>query len=57
MQRYAHALRRIVMSPVKDRLARRRKKGVCLIEKAVEAVVAVLRYYDGCQIRTTPPIF
>jgi hypothetical protein len=28
---------------VEERLARRRKKGVYLIERAVEAVVAVLR--------------
>jgi hypothetical protein len=36
----AHALRRIVTGPVD---ARRRKKGVYLIERAVEAVLAVLR--------------
>jgi hypothetical protein len=57
MRRYAHALRRIVTSLVEERLARRHKKGTYLIKRAVEAVVAVLRYDDGRQIRTTPPIF
>ncbi|MFZ8840695.1 MAG: hypothetical protein ACO2PM_17630 [Pyrobaculum sp.] len=56
MRRYAHALRRTVMSLVEERLARRHKKGVYLIKRAVEAVVAALRYDDGRQIRTTPPI-
>jgi len=55
MRRYAHALRRIVMSLVEERLSRRHKKGVYLIKRAVEVVVAVLRYDDGRQIRTTPP--
>jgi hypothetical protein len=57
MRRYAHALSRIVTSLVEDRLARRREKGKYLIKKAMEAVVAVLRYDDGRQIRTTAPIF
>jgi hypothetical protein len=57
MRRCAHALRRIVTSLVEERLARRHTKGVYLIKRAVEAVVAVLRYDDGRQIRTTPPIF
>jgi hypothetical protein len=57
MRRYAHALLRVVTSLVEERLARRRKKGLYLIKRAVEAVVAVLRYDDGRQIRTTPPIF
>jgi len=57
MRRYAHALRRIVTSLVEERLSRRHKKGVYLIERAVEVVVAVLRYDDGRQIRTTAPIF
>jgi hypothetical protein len=39
----AHAPRRVVTSLVEERLARRLKKGVYLIERAVEAVVAVLR--------------
>jgi len=54
MRRYAHALHRIVTSLVEERLARRHKKGTYLIKRAV---VAVLRYDDGRQIRTTPPIF
>jgi hypothetical protein len=58
MRRYAHALRRIVTSLVEERLARRHKKGVYLIKRAVGAVGAVLRYDDGRQIMTTaPPIF
>jgi hypothetical protein len=55
MRRYAHALRRIVTSLVEERLARRHKKGVYLIKRAVEAVVAVLRYDDGRRIMTTAP--
>jgi len=55
MRRYAHALRRKVTGPVGERLARRHKKGVCLIKRADKAVVAVLRYDDGRQIRTTTP--
>ena len=55
MRRYARALRYTVMSLVEERLARRHKKGVYLIKRAVEAVVAALRYDDGRQIRTTPP--
>jgi hypothetical protein len=43
MRRYAHALRRIVTNLVEERLARRRKKGVYLIERAEETLVAVLR--------------
>jgi hypothetical protein len=46
-----------VTSLVEERLARRHKKGVYLIKRAVEAVVAVLRYDDGRQIMTTAPIF
>jgi hypothetical protein len=42
MRRYAHALRYTVMSLVEERLARRHKKGVYLIKRAVEAVVAVM---------------
>jgi hypothetical protein len=44
-----------VTSLVEERLARRHKKGIYLIERAVEAVLAVLRYDDDRQIMTTPP--
>ena len=54
LRRYAHALRRIVTSLVEERLARRHKKGIYLIERAAEAVLAVLRYDDDRQIMTTP---
>jgi len=38
--------------------ARRHEKGIYLIERAEETLVAVLREYDdGRQIRTTAPIF
>ncbi len=47
MRRYAHALRRVTTSLVEERLARRHEKGIYLIVRAVEAVVAVLRYDDG----------
>jgi len=40
MRRCAHALRRIATGPVD---ARRHKKVIYLIERAVEAVLAVLR--------------
>jgi len=53
-RRCTHTLRRIVTGPVD---ARRHKKGVYLIERAAEAVLAVLRYDDDRQIMTTAPIF
>jgi hypothetical protein len=42
MRRHVHALRRIVTSLVEEKLARRHKKGVYLIKRAEEAVVAVM---------------
>ena len=54
-RRCTHALRRIATGPVD---ARRHEKGIYLIERAEETLVAVLREYDdGRQIRTTAPIF
>jgi hypothetical protein len=43
-----------VTNLVEERLARRHKKGIYLIKRAAEAVLAVLRYDDRRQIRTTP---
>ncbi|GEM_PF-6041398 len=55
MRRYAHALRRTATGPVDTR---RHEKGIYLIERAEETLVAALREYDdGRQIRTTAPIF
>jgi uncharacterized protein YjfI (DUF2170 family) len=52
MRLYAHALRRTSTGPVDTR---RHEKGIYLIERAEETLVAVLREYDdGRQIRTTP---
>jgi hypothetical protein len=42
MRRYAHALRRIVTSLMEERLAKRHKKGVYLIKRAAETVLAVM---------------
>jgi hypothetical protein len=42
MRRFAHALRRIVTSLVEDRLARRHKKGIYLIVRAAETMLAVM---------------
>jgi uncharacterized protein YjfI (DUF2170 family) len=43
MRRCVHALRPIVTSLVEERLARRHEKGIYLIERAEETLVAVLR--------------
>jgi hypothetical protein len=43
MRQCTHALRRTATGPVEERLARRHEKGIYLIKRAAEAVLAVLR--------------